>query len=53
MRDQAPTDHMTSRSRQIAAKVAVLNIKQKLKEIEEAVERKVEERRNGGNGHAE
>lgn len=50
MRDRAPIDPATSRARQIAAKVAVLSIKQKLREIEEAVERKIE--RRNGNGHA-
>jgi hypothetical protein len=45
VRDKAVVDPAISRSRAIAAKVAVLSIKQKLREIEHAVERKCEERK--------
>lgn len=41
MRDRVQNDAMTSRAKQIATRVAVMNIKQKLREIEDAVERKV------------
>ena len=42
--DRAPVDPYTARARQIAAKVAIMNVKRKLREIEASVERKVEER---------